>query len=164
MLKTISYSYLFNYFGGDTYKDKVISGASILIAIRAYKDNKEVKFKDEIEPTTHGKYFNSVFDVCFDREKLFVIQRNLQVDNLFRLVFGFDEIKAEVIGYELNYIMGTSKECYPDLHLPKEFENLPVSTSMEVSEEEFRTFISNHIDDFDISDNKHAQCPSYAFI
>lgn len=46
-LKTIAYEYLFNYFGGDVFNGRIITGASIQLAIRAYKDGKEVKFKEK---------------------------------------------------------------------------------------------------------------------
>mgnify|MGYP001698821037 FL=1 len=35
---------------------------------------------------------------------------------------------------------------------------------MEVSKEEFETFLKTHIDDFNISDNINAQVPSVKFI
>lgn len=160
----VCYEYLFNYFGRDTYKEKIITGASILLAIHVYKNGTEIKFEEHEELTANGRYFNEVFKVRFDRQKLFVVERNLHMDNLFRLVFGFDKIDYEVVGYSFDYLEGTSKECFPDLKLPKEFENMPVSTSMEVNENEFKAFLSEHIDDFDISDNKSAQCPSVLWL
>lgn len=163
-LKTIAYDYHFNYFGKDTYKGKIITGANVSLAIHAYKNGKEVKFEKGKEPTTNGRYFNEVFKVKFDRQKLFVVERNLHMDNLFRLEFGFDKIDYEVVEYSLDYFEGTSKECFPDLKLPKEFENMPVSTLMEVNENEFKAFLSEHMEDFDISDNKSAQCTSFWFL
>lgn len=43
-------------------------------------------------------------------------------------------------------------------------EDTPCSTQMEVSKEEFRSFLKNHTDDFDIRDNHNAQVPSVSFI
>ena len=163
-LRTIVYDYHFNYFGKDTHDGKTITGANVSLAIHAYKNGKEVNFENGKEPTTNGRYFNEVFKVKFDRQKLFVVERNLHMDNLFRLVFGFDKIDYEIVEYSLDYLEGTSKECFPDLKLPKEFENMPVSTLTEVNENEFKAFLSEHIDDFDISDNKNAQCLSVSFI
>lgn len=48
--------------------------------------------------------------------------------------------------------------------LPEEFKNMPCSTPMEVSESEFKDFLSNDINEFDISDNKKAQVPSVSYI
>lgn len=162
-MKTIAYDYLFNYFGGDTFKGKIITGACVTLAIRPFKDGKEVKFEEKIEPSTHGKYLSEVFYVSFDRNKLFEVNRNLYADNLFRLVLGFDEIKSEIVGYGLDYYEGKSKDIFPDLDL-KEFDDMPVSSVMAVTETEFRDFLSNHIDDFDMSDNQKAQVPSVSFI
>jgi len=39
-----------------------------------------------------------------------------------------------------------------------------VTYQMDVSEGKFKYFLSNHINDFDIPDNKNAQVPSVAFI
>lgn len=47
--------------------------------------------------------------------------------------------------------------------LPEEFQNVLISEPSVVSEEEFRAFLSEHVYDFDILDNKHAQVPSVMF-
>lgn len=165
-MKTIVYDYLFNYFGGDKFEGKIVTGASIQVAIRPYKNGDEIKFENGKELSVKGKYLFSVFDVSFDRENIFNINRNLFVDNLFRLVCNFDEIKAEVIGYSLDVATGLTKDVMPELadELPTEFRMLPVSESVQVSEETFRNFIQKHLNDFDISDNKKAQCLSVEFI
>lgn len=163
-LKTIVYDYHFNYFGKDTYNNKIITGADISLIIQAWKDGQKVGFSDEKEPTANGRFLFEIFKVKFDRKKLFGVEKNLQMDNLFRLVFDFDRIDYEIAGYFLDYFDGAAKECFPDLKLPKEFENIPVSTPIEVDEKDFRNFLSRHIDDFDISDNKNAQCCSFCFI
>lgn len=161
-LKTIAYSYLFNYFGGDKFKGEIVMGASIEIAIRVYQNDDEVKFENGVELSVEGRYLFNCFDVSIDRDNVFKIEKNLYVDNMFRLIHNFDRIEADVIGYSLDVLVGQVKDSMPDI--PKEFENLPVSESRKVTEEEFRTFILDHIDDFDISDNKKAQCPSVSFI
>ncbi len=63
-------------------------------------------------------------------------------------------------------VTGLTKDVMPELadKLPTEFQSLPVSESIEVSEDVFKNFILNHLNDFDISDNKKAQCPSVGFI
>lgn len=171
--KTVAYDYTFNYFGGDKYNGKIVTGASITLAIRCYKDDIEVKF-DEAEPHIEflnagkkvRKWLNSVFDISIDRKDVFKISRNLYVDNLFKLMCGYDIIKYDIVGYSLNVAVGLLNDTNPSLaqKLPKEFQDLPVCEPVEVTEGVFREFISSHIDDFDISDNKKAQCLSVSFI
>lgn len=158
--KTIAYDYLFNYFGGDTYRGKIITGACLQLAIKAYKDGKEIKFVKE--PKYNDIYWCDNFRVSFDREKVFVVKKNLKVDNLFRLVYGFDKIEAEVIGFTLDFLSSLSESEKKDL--PKELQDFPCSEPMEVTEEAFKHFIMSHKDDFDISDNINAQVPSVSFI
>lgn len=158
--KTIVYDYLFNYFGGDTFKDSVIMGASVAIAIRAYKEGKEVKFTKE--PECYGKYFCDIYSVSFDREKMFVVEKDLKVDNLFRLVYGFDKIEAEVVEYSLDCLSSLTDDIRNII--PEELRNLPCSEPMVVSKDEFMMFLKEHVDDFDISDNVNAQVPSVIFI
>lgn len=159
-LKTIVYDYLFNYFGGDTYEEKIITGACVQLAIKAYKDGKEIKFAEE--PKCNNTYWNHNFKVSFSKENVFIIEKNLKVDNLFRLVYGFDKIEAEVVGYTLDYLSSLSEDVKKDL--PVEFKDLPCAEPMEVSEEIFRQFVMSHKDDFDITDNINAQVPSVSFI
>lgn len=159
--RTIAYDYLFNYFGEDTFNEKMITGATIQLAIRVYKSGKEIKFIEE--PQYEGAYLYQVFKVTFDRNKLFTVQRNLKVDNIFRLVFGWDLIEAEVIGYTLDYLdEGLSGEIKKGIS--EKFKNWSYSFPMEVSEREFSDFLIRNLDGFDISDNKSAQVPSTAFI
>lgn len=160
--KTIVYDYLFNYFGGDSFKDKIILGAGIRLAIRAYKDGEEIKFVENEEPKYKDIFYNENYNVLFDREKLFVIEKNLIVDNLFRIVKGWDKIEAEIDGYFLDYLSHLPEEVEKDL--PEDLKGFPCSEPMDVSEEEFRTFLREHLNDFDISDNRRAQVPSVSFI
>lgn len=138
--KTIAYDYLYNYFGKDTFKGKIITGACVQLAIRVYKDDKEVKFIEE--PKYEHTYFSDIYKVSIDRNKLFTICKNLRVDKLFRLVFGWDKIESNVVGYTLDY-----QDSIIDL---PGFNNIPYLLTMEVSEKDFRDFLSMHIDDFDI--------------
>lgn len=159
-LKTIVYDYLFNYFGGDTYEERIITGACVQLAIKAYKEGKEIKFAEE--PKYNNIFWCDNFKVSFDRENVFVIKKNLIADNLFRLVYGFEKIEAEVIGYTLDYLSPLSENEKEDL--PKELREIPCSEPMEVSEDVFKQFIMSHKDDFDITDNINAQVPSVSFI
>lgn len=160
---TIAYVYLFNYFGGDTFKDKVITGAGIDLAIRVYDENgNEIKFPKEKEPRRNGKYLCDIFKISFDREKVFVIDRNVETDNFFRVAFGWNKIEAEVVGYSLDYESGWTEEQLKDM--PEIMKIMPVSASMTVTEEEFRTFLMSHADAFDIKDNINAQVPAVTYI
>lgn len=158
--KTITYDYLFNYFGGDVFKGKIITGASIRIAIKAYKNDKEIKFRKE--PKANNRFYNENFKVSFDTDKLYIIEKNIIVDNLYRIKYEWDKIDYEIVGYSLDYL----DELSNDLRemLPESFKNIPCSASMDVSKEEFETFLKSHIKDFDISDNMNAKAPSISFI
>lgn len=165
-MKTIAYEYLFNYFGGDKFENKIVTGASIQLAIRPYKNGNEVKFEDGKELSFKDFFLFQVFDVSFDKENVFNINRNIFIDNLFRIAYGFDKIKAEITGYSLDVATGLIKDVMPESadKLPTELQSLPVSESLKVSEDVFKNFILNHLNDFDISDNQKAQCPSVGFI
>lgn len=151
--KTFVYDYLFNYFGGEKYKDKIIGGACIELAIRVYKDGQEIKFLKEEEasyhiPNTNKHYYLSdVFDVSYNRDNEFVVQKNINAEQIMRLTLPCDKIEYEIIGYAF--------DC---------FESKYCVTPINVSELEFRAFLKLHANDFDISDNKHAQVPSYGMI
>ena len=160
---TLVYEYLFNYFGGDKFKNKVIKGASVQLAIRVYKDGEEIKFLEE--PCINNTWLCSVFSVSFDREKLYTIKRNVFKDNLLRLEFGWDEIKAKVVGYSFSYESEWTEEQLRDMSdMPDFIKELPVCEVMEVTESEFTEFVAGHIEDFDISDNVNAQVPSVSYV
>lgn len=166
---TIAYNYFFNYFGGDRYKDKVICGAAIDIAIIPFKDGKEVKFSKE--PEAADIYLSDVLKVSFDRNKIIHIEKNWRVDNIFRILKHWEKIDYKIVGYSLDYydaeetkkIQKELKECLGDA-MPNELLNTPCSVSMEVTKEEFEIFLRTHSEDFDILDNKNAQVPSYSLI
>ena len=157
---TIAYDYMFNYFGSDQFKNKIITGANVQLAIRAYKDGKEVKFEEE--PEVNNTFLCNVYTVSFDRENLYRIKKNPDQDKLLRSALGWDEIEAEVVGYSLDYKSEWPEEFLKDM--PESMKNLPVSSVMEVTEEEFEEFLSKHLDDFDITDNRNAQVPSVSYI
>lgn len=158
--KIITYDYLFNYFGKDTFKGKIITGACVQLAIRVYKDGKEVKFTEE--PKYENTYLCEIYKVSFARKNLFTVHKNLRVDNLFRVIFGWEKIESEVVGYTLNYLEEMPDEIMEDM--PEQFKNIPCSSPMEVSEKDFRNFLIKHIEGFDISDNINAQISSVSYI
>lgn len=158
--KVIAYDYLFNYFGGDSFNGKVIRGACVELAIHAYKNNEEIRF--ESEPRAKNRFYNEIFNIFFDTTEIFLIRKNIFIDNLFRIIYGWDSIEAEVVGYSLDYYCSLSES--ERNNLPDEVKELPCSTPMEVTEKEFKDFLTSHLNDFDISDNKPAQVPSIRFI
>ena len=169
--KTVAYDYTFNYFGGDMYNGRLVTGASITLAIRCYKDGVEMKF-DKIEPHIQDfvkkrkAYLCDLFDVYFDRKDLFTIRRNKIYIDVFKRICGYDRIEYDIVGYSLDVAVGLVNDTDPLLakKLPEEFQDLPVCEPVVVAENVFKNFISSRIDDFDISDNKVAQCVSVCFI
>lgn len=151
--KAIAYNYMFNYFGGDTYDGKIIDGASIDLVIRPYRGNKELKFLDETdacfkqEGSNYSDNLSNVFSVSFDRKDIFKVSRNITNYFLLTQLLNCERIDYEVVGYSLTYL-----------------ESEYMSADMSVSEEVFRQFIKEHLDDFDISDNVNAQCPAVSMI
>lgn len=148
------------YYGKDIFKGKVITGASIQLAIKSYKNGKEVKFKEE--PKANNYYFCDNFKVSFDVDKLYVIEKNMKADNSYRINYGWDKIDYEIIGFSLDYLDELPEGVREKM--PVQFRNMPCSAPMEVSREEFETFLKEHIKDFNISDNINAQVPSISFI
>ena len=158
--KSIAYDYRFNYFGGKKFKGKKIVGACVLIAVRAYKNGIEVKFTEE--PVANGIYYSSIINVSVDRKQEYVVRKNIDIDNIFRTKYGWDKIETEVIGYTLDY-----EEVMPqDLEekLKDEINGIMYCEPMEVTEEQFREFIRNNIDEFDIEDNINADGISVCYL
>lgn len=158
--KSIAYDYLFYFSRENSFNGKIILGAGITLAIRAYKDGKEVKFWEE--PRYKDIHYEKNYDVSFYKENIYVIQKNLIVDNLFRIVMGWDKIEAEVYGYFLDYLSHLPEEIERDL--PEDLKGFPCIEPMEVLEEEFRNFLRENWDDFGIPNNIKAQVPSDRFI
>lgn len=123
-LKTIAYDYLFNYFGKDIFKGKIITGACVQLAIKAYKDGKEVKFTEE--PKANNRFYCDNFKVSFDTDKLYIIEKDIIVDKLYRIIYGWDKIDYEVIGFTLDYLDVLPDEVIKDM--PKQFKKLPCSS------------------------------------
>lgn len=132
---TLVYDYSFNYFGTSTFAGKRVTGTRIELAIHVYKDGKEVVFSEE-PCTPNGKCLCQVFTVSFCRENLYVVTRDLLVDNLFRIVYGWDKISAEIMGYYIDIQNG-----FPE----------------NVTERQFKEFLLKEQDEFDIVDNVKAE-------
>ena len=120
IMKTIVYSYLFNYFGKEKYNGRAVTGAGVDLAVKCYRRDEEVKFDDEepsvlvsIDGTEQKEYLCSVFDVLFDRKNAFKVVKNPNIDNLFRLSFGYDKIEFKVMGYFLDIVIGPTRDVHP---------------------------------------------------
>lgn len=163
--KVIAYDYLFNYFGGDKFKDKIIFGASVSIAIHVYKNGKEVKFTEDftIEGPCKNFFLNNIIKVSFDREKQFVVKENIYAKQAIQEIKGWDKFETEVIGFSLDFLVPPTEET-KKLEEMLGIGPMPSREVMQVTEEEFREFLKSHADDFDISDNRDAQVPSYMLI
>ena len=167
--KSIAYDYLFNYFGGDSHEGRIVTGASITMAIRCYKNGEEIRFDvNEGEPYVSGNGFTAymfdIFNVSIDRKNIIKIKKNLYTDNLFKMIYGWDKIEYEIVNYNLEVAEGLLKNTNPENDLPEELQDVLVTEPIEVDSDVFMNFISQRINDFDISDNKLAQCPSYSYI
>lgn len=160
-LKTIAYSYMFNYFGGAIYNNERIMGATIDIAILPYDvSGNLVKFNSD--PKVGDFCFSDIFELRFDRDKLFLISRNLLADMLFCKHYGWSKIDYKIVHYSLDKYCGKARDEMDGC--PDAFLDFPVIEPMFVSESEFRGFMSEHLDDFDISDNRIAQVPGVLYI
>lgn len=157
--KSIAYDYVSYCFGEKLFNEKNVLGAGIRLVIRAYKDGKEVKFLEE--PRYKDIGYEANYDVTFDSEKLFVIQKNLIVDNLFRIVMGWDKIEAEIDEYFLDCLGHLSEEIEKDL--PEDLKGFPCIEPVKVSEEEFSKFLRENSGAFGINNIK-TQVPSVSFI
>lgn len=158
---TLVFGHMFNYFGRDTLNGKTVAGATLDVAVRIYKEGREVVFVDEPAPQ-NGKQLSNVFRVSFDREKIYAIEKDLQIDNIFRLAHGWDEIHAEVVGFNLDFAGEVDSEL--EDALPEEHKGFPYIYSEKVSQNDFEEFLTSHADDFDISDNTCAQVLSFSLI
>ena len=135
-------------------------GACVQLAIKVYKDGKEIKFNEE--PHYENFDLTNIYSVTFDRKDMYIIQKNIRMDNLFRILFGWEKIESEVVGYTLHYLDVMLDELIKEM--PEQFKDIPCASPMEVSEEEIKGFLSVHIEDFDIPNNVKAQVPSVSFI
>ena len=90
---------------------------------------------------------------------MYVVEKDIIVDNLYRIIYGWDKIDYKVIGFSLDYL-----DESPNEELKELLKGIPCSAQMEVSKEEFEIFLKEHIEDFNIKDNINAQVPSISFI
>lgn len=159
---TLVYTYLFNYFGKNKFNEKTITGAAIDLAIKVIKNNEVIEFTEEVNIS--GWYLSDIYTVSYDREKYYQITEDSQIKDLMKTGLKADNIEYSIVGYGLDYLsrFGLGEEI--EKALPIEMRNMPVSESMEVTKDVFEKFLGANVDEFDISDNRHAQVPSYSII
>jgi hypothetical protein len=146
-IKSISYLYSYNYFGKDKYNGKIINGSGLDILFKIYKGTTFVNVtKDK---SYHGFYICDVLKVSFDKKHLHILNRDSIMYIYFCDYFKADKIDFEIVGYNLSYV---------------ENENDFMSYEMEVSEYDYKCFLMNHLDDFDIPDNRSAQVLAYSIV
>lgn len=146
-MKAINYEYVFNYFGDEMFRKHKVTGASIDVEFRGYKDGKEVSLlmgDGEMEMTKGSITLSNLVHVRFDRSKLYVIEPVEELMQKVKEELDLDEIRAEASAFSLNVEVGYAH-----------------STSMQVQKSAFFQFIWKDVDGFDISDNKSAQVTSY---
>lgn len=157
--RVLCYEYLYNYFGGDKFDNKVIDGAAVDISFRPYINGELVSVTEELtavvkepskisdKPRISQFWLFNIVDVQFDRESLIKMEMNEDIKRLFLEQYGWDDIVIQIESYNLSYK-----------------ESPYVSVPFDVKKEDWESFLRNHLDDFDISDNVHAQCPSYSLV
>lgn len=157
--KVIGYDFLFNYFGGGYFQDKLIVGAGVTIAFRPYKNGELVKFTEEPKCVVDGVsrisdkpvkmtfWLSDMIDVSFDMNDLIRVNVDVRVYDLVRTHFGWDRIDFEIAEYALDYA-----------------ESRYISAPLSVSKEDWYAFLGENKQYFNISDNHHAQCPSFSWL
>lgn len=146
-MKAINYEYVFNYFGNEMFRKHKVTGASIDVEFRGYKDGKEVSLlmgDGEMEMTKGSITLSNLVHVRFDRSKLYIIEPVEELVKELKEELDLDEIRAEASAFSL--AIEESEGCF---------------TSMQVQKSAFFQFIWKDVDGFDISDNKSAQVTSY---
>lgn len=146
-MKAINYEYAFNYDGDELFRKHKVTGASIDVEFRGYKNGKEVSLlmgDGEMEMTKGSITLSNLVHVRFDRSKLYVIEPVEELVKELKEELDLDEIRAEASAFSLAI---EESESY--------------FTSMQVQKSAFFQFIWKDVDGFDISDNKSAQVTSY---
>lgn len=159
--RVLCYDYLYNYFGGAVMDGRVINGASVSVSFSPLVNNEVVKFTCEPNivvktesrlsemPVTREFWLSDIADISFDKDMLVKITIDEEMERLFLETYGWDTIQTQIESYELSYWENA-----------RHHSAIPFSVSKTVWE----SFIREHLDDFDISDNQHAQCPSYGWV
>jgi len=149
--QTVAYEYYFEYYEEGKYNEKTVCGASVTIAIKAYKhDNIIIMPKD---PMYRGYFLSDILNVSFDKEKQLCIEKNRFMESVFRNALGVDSFTYQIIGYSLDTVEEVPEEGKNNPNYKTLF---PTVKTNPVSEIEFKSFIYENRDGFDIKSNKKA--------
>lgn len=146
--QSIVYEIFFNYYGQQTFKGKKVSGGFVKIAIHGYKSGKEINLTED--QMVDRFCVRDIFDVTFDQKKLITIAKDIPLFDLFKIEYGIDDIKAEVIGYGFEIKEDCSSDIPKEIldKMPMAFRIIPCSDSVNVSKEEFAEFLQSDIQSF----------------
>ncbi|WP_373124617.1 hypothetical protein [Blautia producta] len=165
MKKTIVYDYLFNYFGGDSYGGRIVTGATVSVAFYFIDRKGEViGFEENQEPRFENDYLCNMLNVYYDREQCYKLTTTKALGELINKNTSIKSI-CLVCSYSLDCDMTNTPKYHELLQdMPSFIKQIPMSEPIPVTKKEFEDFLKSHVDDFDISDNKPAQVPSVGWI
>lgn len=140
----IVFGYWFVWDGLSTYKGNKVDGAGVDVAVHVYKDGSEVLLDDEPLPYT-DIYFSDIFDVSYHPEKGVLLEKNANIAELFQILWGYDDIRAEIVGYHLDSHRPLPEEMIRD-YIPAEYRYETSSQCEEVEADEFLAFMLKNAD------------------
>lgn len=154
MMKRIVCNYMFNYFGGEQFEGKRITEAGITLAVKVYKNSKEVLFENGVEPKAGNRYIPDIYEVSLNRNGQLIIEKNQFVEKMFQDVFGWDKIESNVTGYFINTACESNGW---EEKLPAEFQNTPSNEPVVLTKQVFDSFLTHNTKDLGMPDDKRAQ-------
>ena len=146
--KLFIYDYIFELYEKDEYKGKTIRDARIVIAIKPYKETSEVKLKKEpfIKENPDVR-LSDIVKVSLNDDRLPVLEKNLEIEQIFKDIYGWDCVEFEVIGYALGYEGTLTAKEYRNT--PEELRDLTVVDVMKASKLEFEAVARGRLMGFD---------------
>lgn len=140
----VSYDRVFLAHPPFEYNGDLITGASLDLTVQCFKDGKEVLFGENEGTSEEGTFHCSV-----NKEHGFLVEQKPYEESWF------DSINCKAVCFFLDYYEGRVGDLYEDW--PKATANMPCSGSKPTTKEEFIKVIQDHWENFDNSDNRHAQ-------
>lgn len=138
----IVFAYLFRWDKLSIYNDEKVDAASVEIAFHVYKNGKEIMLDAEPEAYT-DIYFSDICKVCYDSEAGYVVEKNENIAELFKILDGYEEITFEVIGYTFE-----SHKPLPQEKIwkgaPAEYRYEAAANDIPVAEDIFKKFLVSH--------------------
>lgn len=140
----VSYDRVFLAHPPFEYKGDLITGASLDLTFKCFKDGKEILFGENEGTREEGAFHCSV-----NKDHGFAIEHKSTEESYY------DFITCEATHFFLDYYEGRSGEVLPGC--PEAFADYPVSGAKPTTKEEFIKIIQGHWENFDNSDNRRAQ-------